>query len=60
MTSREIQRKYPELNQRYWGKHFCAVGYGCFSVGEVNDKIIQNYLDNHDTKYDSDDNFVVE
>ena len=60
MTSRKIQQEYPELNQRYWGKHFWAVGYGCFSAGEVNDKIIQNYLNNHDTKYDSDDNFVVE
>lgn len=60
MTSRKIQQEFPELNQRYWGKHFWAVGYGCFSAGEVNDKIIQNYLENHDTKYDSDDNFVVE
>jgi len=60
MTSRKIQQEYPELNQRYWGKNFWAVGYGCFSYGEVDDKIIQNYLDNHDTKYDSDDNFIVE
>ncbi|BCD92324.1 hypothetical protein fh0823_24630 [Francisella halioticida] len=60
MTSRKIQQEHPELNQRYWGKHFWAVGYGCFSSGEVTDKIIQNYLENHDIKYDSDDNFIVE
>ena len=60
MTPRKIQQEYPELKQRYWGNHFWAVGYGCFSAGEVNDNIIQNYLNNHDTKYDSDDNFVVE
>ena len=60
MTSRKLQQEYPNLGKSYWGKHFWAVGYGAFSAGEVNDKTIQNYLKQHDTKHHSDDGFVVE
>ena len=60
MTSRKIQQEFPRLGQQYWGKHFWAVGYGAFSSGEVSDHVIQSYLDNHDTKHDSDDGFIVE
>ena len=60
MTSRKLQQEFPNLGKQYWGKHFWAVGYGAFSSGEVTDNIIKNYLENHDTKNDSDDGFVVE
>lgn len=60
MTSRKVQQEYAELSKRYWGKHFWAVGYGAFSAGDISDKIIQDYLDNHDTKFDDDENFTVE
>lgn len=60
MTSRKVQQEYAELSKRYWGKHFWAVGYGAFSSGEITDKMIKDYLDNHDTKYDDDENFKVE
>ena len=60
MTSRKLQQEYPNLGKSYWGKHFWAVGYGAFSAGEVNDKTIQNYLKQHDTKRHIDDGFVVE
>ena len=60
MTSRKLQQEYPNLGKSYWGKHFWAVGYGAFSAGEVNDKTIQNYLKQHDTKHHSNDGFVVE
>lgn len=60
MTSRKIQQEFPNLGKFYWGKHFWAIGYGGFSSGEISHKVIQDYLDNHDTKNDSDDNFTVE
>ena len=60
MTSRKLQQEFPNLGKQYWGKRFWAVGYGAFSSGEVTDNIIKNYLENHDTKNDSDDGFVVE
>ena len=60
MTSRKLQQEFPGLRKRYWGRHFWSVGYGCFSAGEVNEKVIKEYLDNHDTKAHSDDDFIVE
>ncbi len=60
MTSRKLQQEYADLSKRYWGKHFWAVGYGAFSSGEITDKMIQEYLNNHDTKYDHDEDFTVE
>ena len=60
MTSGKLQQEFPNLGKKYWGKHFWAVGYGAFSAGQINDKTIQDYLENHDTKNNSDDGFVVE
>ena len=27
-TSRRLQEEFKELNKRYWGRHFWAIGYG--------------------------------
>jgi len=35
-TFRMLQREYPSLKKRYWGgKHFWAIGYGAWSVGDI-------------------------
>ena len=26
-SSRLLQREYPSLRKRFWGRHFCAIGY---------------------------------
>ena len=31
-TSRLLQQEFPELQKRYWGKHFWAIGYGAWST----------------------------
>lgn len=46
-TSRKIQQEFPEIKKRYWGQHFWARGYFCVSAGNVTDKMIRDYLDNH-------------
>ena len=48
-TSRMIQKEYPELSKRYWGKHFWAIGYGAWSSGNITDELIQEYLEHHET-----------
>jgi putative transposase len=45
-TSRIIQKEYPVLSKRYWGKHFWAIGYGVWSSGNITDEVIQEYLVN--------------
>ena len=46
-SSRMLQREYPELKRRYWGKHFWAIGYGVWSTGNITDEMIQDYLEHH-------------
>ena len=38
-SSRKLQQEFPELNKRYWGRHFWGIGYGCWSTGNITDDI---------------------
>ena len=60
-SSRKLQLEFPELRKRYWGQHFWAIGYGCWSTGNITDEMVNNYLDHH-RKPDAniDDNFIIE
>jgi len=46
-TSRILQQEFPDLKKRYWGRHFCAIGYGGWSTGNVTDEMVQEYLEHH-------------
>lgn len=46
-TSRRLQEEYPQLNKRYWGRHFWAIGYGVWSTGNIKDKMVEEYLEHH-------------
>ncbi len=46
-TSRKVQQEFPELKERYWGRHFWARGYFCTTSGNITDDVILNYLENH-------------
>lgn len=60
-TSRKLQQEFPQLKQRYWGRHFWAIGYAAFSSGDVTDEMIQEYLENHQNHPNhNDDNFGIE
>ncbi|MBT3394673.1 MAG: transposase [Waddliaceae bacterium] len=56
-SSRKIQQEFPGLCKRYWGKHFWGIGYAAFSAGEVTDKTIKEYIENHSS---DDEMFTVE
>ena len=56
-TSRILQEEFPELKKRYWGQHMWGRGYFCGTVGEVDQKTIENYIE-HQGEED-DDNFTV-
>ena len=49
-TSRILQTEFPHLKQKYWGRHFWAVGYGAWSTGLITDEMVQEYLDHHRDK----------
>lgn len=33
--SRKLQQEFPELQKKYWGRHFWGIGYGCWSSGNI-------------------------
>jgi putative transposase len=52
-SSRRLQDEFPELRKRYWGQHLWGRGYFCATVGAVDEKTIQEYIENQ--KWDEDD-----
>ena len=58
---RKLQQEFPELGKKYWGQHFWAIGFGCWSTGNITDKMIDEYLEHHRKPTDEDDsNFIIE
>jgi putative transposase len=56
-TSRKLQQEFPLLKKRYWGRHFWAIGFGCWSTGNITDEMVNDYLEHHrkpDDKSNSD------
>jgi len=52
-TSRLLQQEFPALSKQYWGRHFWAVGYGVWSTGNITDEMVQEYLEHHRDKPNS-------
>lgn len=60
-TSRLLQQEFPKLAERYWGRHFWAIGYGAWSTGNITEDIIQAYLEHHRHPSNNDtDTFIME
>ena len=57
-TSRKLQMEYKSLAKRYWGQHLWARGYFVASVGEIDDKLIREYIEDQ-SKHHHDDSFTV-
>ena len=59
-SSRKLQQEFPSLKKRYWGRHFWAIGYGCWSTGNITDKMVDEYLEHHRRKdYNSNSEFII-
>ncbi len=58
-TSRMLQSEFPELQKRYWGKHFWAIGYGVWSTGNITDEMVQEYLEHHRDPSNRDTNNII-
>ena len=60
-SSRKLQQEFPELKHRYWGRHFWAIGFGCWSTGNITDEMVNEYLEHHRKPDDSgESNFILE
>ncbi|MEK6495294.1 IS200/IS605 family transposase [Myroides odoratimimus] len=59
-TSRKLQIEYPELKQRYWGRHFWSIGFGFWSIGNITDEMLNKYLEHHRKPNENGGNFILE
>ena len=59
-SSRILQQEFPKLKKRYWGQHFWAIGYGCWSTGNITDEMVNEYLEHHRKSKNDSDNFIIE
>lgn len=57
-TSRMIQEEFPKLKKKYWGQHMWGRGYFCGTVGEVDQKMIEEYIETQG-KEESYENFTI-
>jgi len=48
--SHRVQREFPDLRKRYWGRHFWARGCFCPTSGNVTDEIMLQYIEQHADK----------
>jgi putative transposase len=47
LRPRLLQAEFPDLKQRYWDNQFWAIGYGAWSMGNITDEMVQEYLEHH-------------
>jgi len=60
-SSRKLQEEFSELKKHYWGQHFWAIGYGCWSTGNITDEMVNEYLEHHrKPSRNNDENFILE
>jgi putative transposase len=59
-SAKILLEEFGELRRRYYGGHFWRIGYGAWSTGNITDKMIQRYLEDHREGPNSDQNFILE
>jgi len=59
-TSRKIQEEFPILRKKYLERHFWAIGFDCWSTGNITDKMVNKYLEHHRKSSNDNDNFILE
>ena len=59
-SARKLLQEYPKLKKRYWGGHFWGIGYGGWSSGTVTEAMINEYLEHHRDRPNSDKDFILE
>jgi len=59
-SGRKLLMEFPELKRRYWGGHFWGIGFGAWSSGNVTKEMINQYLEHHRTKPNSNEQFILE
>jgi putative transposase len=60
-SSRKLQQEFPLLSKKYLGQHFWAIGFECWSSGNITDEMVNAYLEHHRKSDDQDNScFIIE
>ena len=60
-SSTKMQKEYPQLKKRYWGRRFWSRGFGAFSTGNITEEMVQQYIEGHRTNpNDKEENFFID
>lgn len=60
-SSTKLQKEYPHLKKRYWGRRFWSRGFGAFSTGNITDEMVQKYIEGYrKNPNDKEDNFFLD
>lgn len=43
----KVQREFPQLKKRYWGRHFWGRGYFSTKNGSITEDVVLQYLERH-------------
>ena len=54
-SSRKLLQEFESLRKRYWGQHLWARGYFAVTVGNVNTRDIQRYIEQQEADHTKDD-----
>ena len=49
-SSHKVQREFPQLKKRYWGRHFWGRGYFSATNGVITEDTVLQYLEEHGNK----------
>ena len=54
-SGRKLLQEFAHLNKRYWGQHIWARGYFAVTVGNLNEKQVQEYIEKQEMHHKEDD-----
>ena len=57
-SGRKLLQEFEQLKKRYWGQHVWSRGYFAVTVGNLNDKQVQEYIENQ-SLHNKEDGFSV-
>ena len=49
-SSHRVQRDFPAIGKRYWGRYFWARWIFSTTAGNITEGVIRNYLEEHDVE----------
>ena len=59
-SGRKILMEFTHLRKRYWGQHIWARGYFAVTVGNLNERQIQEYIESQELHHKQDDFSISE